>query len=1354
MLNKICKILIILTLSAYPVSSYSINANSKIEYLINLRLENGLSHDGTTSIIEDSRGYVWIGTYDGLNRYDGYSIKIYKNNPIESILSSNRIITLAEDKFGKIWIGTEEGITVYDYEKDKFIKLTENNGANKFLEHVVIKTIIPHTEKDEMICLTEDSGILVYGLDLKRKRCDVNGEVVSFKMHKFDKEHHILATKNGIMLYNINTGEYNNILKDKVKYAQSICVHSNKIYYGDKLGVRVIEYKITPFNYEFNLLDKVFCNKYNFRNLYIDNSNAFWLTTELDGVMYIDNVNLLDNLENMPFREKLIRVSSFTDGNKGRLWITTFDKGILLTTTEKNKYNCIKPITGNTSRGWNFTKIKDNKLLIRHHSNYTCYDFLKESLTTDYKYSSQFSGKSTIFNDNNNNLFAIAEEERYFSLYKYVDNSWQKIPLKEELPNDIVYSIKVDRDNNIWIINNDNLYRITKNKKDEYYYTQEIKLPKIVPKILKIRDIAFDPNNRAWIASSNHGLYMIDNISNDTISINRIKNYHYNPKDLNSLSSNFTTSIYVTDSTIYIGTEGGGLNIANLNSKNLKFRTYTERNGLSHNVIKNILPSNNGEDLWLATNNGLSHFIINDTIFQNYYANDGLPFNAFNYPVLKMNDSCFIMSGAYKLVSFNPHKITAEKQNIPNIVFDDLYILNNRITPNKEYESKVLIKHMLKDGDTLELKYKYNIFSIKALSLHYTKNMNYNIKYRIVGLNDSWITQSCNNSNIFFSGLKPGKYILEVSAANTIGEWGEPISLNIIITPPFWRTIWAYIVYIILFVTILGVILRTILNMQSLKHNLEIEAINKEDAAGKQRYFSNIAHEIKTPLSLVVTASDTLYDRYNFNADISEKLKLIQRQSRKISQMIDTIQSVQLNDLNMLLPKYSTFEFNKLIEAITSDFRYLANKQKKILKVDGCTTPIYVKADISMMEKVINNLLNNAHKYSSEGANITLKWSSSMNKIILEVSDSGMGISKDDLPYIFDRFYRGSNQNLNISLKGSGIGLSFSKQLIEKHNGTIVAESRLNEGSKFTIELPIITSEPEDNLVLDYSLSEYVSNCNIIGNLNNILDNDKRVFNDSLVYIVEDNDELRTTLEEFISKYFNVKSFANGEECLNELENSWPNIILSDVMMPKVDGFELCSRVKSNINTNHIPVILLTACTSINEKIKCREAGADIYISKPFYPKYVLSCIEAILGNYRKLQEKYQGGSINETHIEETNIEETNIAVNNKNHNEFMNRLYELINNNLDNEDIDFNIFARELCINRTTFFMKVKAITGKTPYELIKDYRLIKSAELLSKGNTTIEEVYSSVGFKSRTHFSKLFKDKYGVPPSKYVKG
>lgn len=200
--------------------------------------------------------------------------------------------------------------------------------------------------------------------------------------------------------------------------------------------------------------------------------------------------------------------------------------------------------------------------------------------------------------------------------------------------------------------------------------------------------------------------------------------------------------------------------------------------------------------------------------------------------------------------------------------------------------------------------------------------------------------------------------------------------------------------------------------------------------------------------------------------------------------------------------------------------------------------------------------------------------------------------------------------------------------------------------------------------------------------------------------------------------------------------------------MPKVDGFELCNSVKSNINTNHIPVILLTACTSIEEKIKCREVGADIYISKPFYPKYVLSCIEAILSNYKKLQEKYQGGEINATQKEDAPIE-----VNNEKHNEFMSSLYNLINENLDNEDIDFNLFARELCINRTTFFMKVKAITGKTPYELIKDYRLVKSAELLSKGNTTIEEVYSSVGFKSRTHFSKLFKDKYGVPPSKYLK-
>ncbi len=1322
------------------ITTITLCSAKNISLVNHLSIEDGLTHYDIEAIIEDSRGYIWIGGYDGLNRYNGYDITVYQNNATQTILNNNRILDLCEDPNGNIWIATDQGVTLYDYDREQFIRSIDLPSVNKTLEQVGIEAICYDTNSNNIICLTSNKGLLVYSLDMKLIRNDVAGGATYKYLYHLDNSLYIVAGLGGVNIYNAEDGSFKPLPNIDIKSVLSAAVSDKWIYLCDGEQSYRIEYWRDRDGVRFALDPTIYYKMRRIKAMFTGDGGELYIAVNYVGLYMLDREEEFGN--EMTLVQERTNTSTLLSDSKQRLWFGTHDSGVYEYSTKPSHFRDYKPINKNLFSVWNIMRYDSKRALVKYNnSRYMLYN-IESGESEPFPIVESLQGSSLLAIDNSQNLYAVVTVGNECHLMKNIGNRWHKIEIEREgiAQSSAPKEFQFDAYGNIWLIYQFGLYRLRcdMDSAQERYIVERITLPKAVDQEIKLFSLALDrANDRVWVGTSYHGLYAIDGIKSSDADALRISQFYNNPSDAESLPCNFVSAIVPDSDTIWVGTESGGVAKGLFNSEgDLRFERLTTLEGLSHNVVKSIIPDNR-DNLWIGTNNGLSVYNKESNSFHNLYRTDGLPFSSFRYSAAIINDNNIVMAGLTDIVTIQPNNIDINK-SIPLIEFSDFRIYNEPIKPNKEYEGRVILDSRLKSGSSVELKYNQNILSLRAVSLHYGDPALYHIKYRLTGMNDEWVVQQSNNSQISFNGLPSGRYTLEVAAANSDGEWGEVQHIGITINPPFWKRWWAYLLYAIVAILLFYLILRFVVRLQSLNHALHIESINKDVAAEKQQYFMSIAHEIKTPLSMVIAANSTLTERYKHDSAICDQLRLVERQSNKISSLIDSVHGIQLSELGLLIPHYTLFEFNRFIDSIALDFKYLSASQNKHFTFDGEESLLVVRADLSMVEKVICNLLNNAHKYSTEGCEVTLRWRTEGERVVIEVEDNGIGITPDELPRIFDRYYRGGSSSRRSELKGLGIGLSFSKQLVELHQGQIEVDSELNRGSRFRVELPIVTDESVE------ACESRGESAVMLENLVDVADYQAEIgeYSESLLYLVEDDDELRGVLERIVSKFFKVRSFANGAEALDAVEVEWPDVILSDVMMPEVDGYELCRRVKEDINTCHIPVILLTACTMPSEMVKCREVGADIYISKPFYPKYVIACIRATLGNYRKMQSRFQTGGA---------VSVVNNAVRNENHNKFMTRLYELLNENIGKEEIDFVMFSKELCVNRSLFFRKVKAITGTTPYELVKEYRLTKAAEMLSRGDCSVEDLCVALGFKSRTHFSKLFKDKYGVPPSKY---
>lgn len=1366
MLRKSLSILLVFLVA---FSTLSAN-NSDLTPSYQLSISDGLPHTGVTSILEDSKGYLWFGTFDGLSCYDGYEFTTYRNKIDDRVLVSNRVRSLTEDANGNIWVGTDEGISLYDYEKQRFTVLYDRPS---YTGPIVLKTIIDK-ERKQVYCITERDGILVFddAYNFKSKhalpKVLSSGNVTFMGGAQLTQNRLVIASPTGIYTYDITKGNFHHVLKESVPSGADIAIVDDAHFVVcTHNGLPVVEYRTEQEKLRFRVVKRHLKGE-PLRCASVDMNSKLWVGSFRKGVICIDDISQLSSNEPLEksrfsYDNKLIRSSCVTPTASYGCWFGTFNRGVYHFDNKKNAFKHYSvdmddPYGLKSNEVLHMTNYSAHQLFICSHTGGVAlfnnktesFDPLPFHLPGD-----ELLRSSAVMKDRRGNVWMRLSGNRGVGFVSKGSRRFQSVS-SVKYPEFTNLSVKAFVDGNfnqLWVGGEEGLYRLQLDKNNKVVRHESLLDHPMFKgeSPLRIRCLYTDPHHDyLWVGTKEHGLFRITESRLKDVKDLEVKRY-VDADGKNLLPSSFVASVVrLPNDELWIGLERGGIGKLLESDDETTFVGFSEKDGLSNNVVKSI-QYDSDYNLWISTNVGLNKFDTKDNTFRVFTKEDGLPFIDFTNVGVMLKNGTLFFSGLDGFCYFNP-KDVIDTEPLPRLEFSAFKLYNREVFPGDTVGRRVLLDRRLNEVKHIDLKYDENVFSIETTSLHYSTPSNHFLRYQLLPLSEEWITVASDQREMHYNGLPPGEYQLRVMASNSLGKWTAPKELSIKVKSPYWRTTLAYIIYVLLLGGVVYVVIFFVLKIQRLHYNLEIEHLEKEKGkevnSAKLRFFSNISHEIKTPITLISGPVNVLAERFKHHPDVSEKLNIVKRQSRKISQLVDQVHDFQRADANQLKMNYSTFSFDTFVKELQEDFSFLAENEGKNLLVDKQTEPIYVKADEDKLSKIFNNLLSNAFKFTDKDDAIMIDYYVDQDNLIVKVKDSGKGIDSNDLPHVFERFFQSQKMKKEYT-GGSGIGLAFSKRLVEMHYGFVSAESTEGEGTTMTVKLPILTEELPDVQTLteeDVLSAEESFVATKVVKDNSQIENikiDAELAN-TTIYLVEDNTEMRMFVKEVLSNFFKVKVFVNGKECLTAMEEEWPDLVVSDVLMPEMNGFELTRAIKSDIKTSHIPVILLTACTVIDDQIKGIREGADAYIMKPFDIGHLVARIEYLLQAREKLRARFEANLPLQLKKDDDGTKDI----------VFLEKLYQLMSDNLGSQELDLNQFARELYLNRTHFYQKVKALTNQTPFELLKNYRLKKAGELLLNEKLPVNEVIDATGFKSRSHFIKSFKEMYNTTPGKYAQG
>ena len=1310
--------------------------------------EYGLSNNRITSIVQDSLGFIWVGTKNGLNRYDGTNFKKY--NLKNSQIGSNDITSLHIDKKGRLWIGTiGGGVNIYYPLLDKFEVYKNSNENHDIISSNDIYTIVE--DKLGNIWIGSASGIDLYmegskGFKTFSYQVENKG-VLNFIgirtiLEALDGNLLLGTYGNGLYSFNIQTKKFS-----KLEYNEKISLEfiNTLLYVGeDELLIGTNGNGLLSLNLKTNNISNAFPADNSveapiIRTLYKDRNQNIWVGTDGDGIIKlfkdkVSKLNIKQYLYDSRLRTSLTNntVNSVFEDNQSNIWIGTAWKGL----------NVLKKRVDNSSfyfsdgLGYNAAPV----------------------LSVFKEGNSLWMG--TDGNGLNKYDFETTQVNKYHSR------------IKNPVGGDYVQLVKKKPNGQYWIgtfANGLILFDSKKGKIKQYKRDNfnEASLP-----YNDVRDIIELPTGDLWVGTWGGGLSFLDS------STEAFKNFRYSKNNTNSLSSDNVISLLLDkEKTIWIGTHGGGLNRFDIKSNQFTSYKVSEQNSKSigSNYVFDLLQDKQSV-LWLATKEGLSKFDKKTQEFQNFevgnttstntivsliddaYGNiwmgtkEGVfkynintntierletDFNEFHVnSVCKDSQGVLFFGGVDGVMSFNPKDIITNTAS-HEVLFTGFKIFDKSI-PVGEHE---ILKTNISSTDEVTINYNQSVLTFEFSALEYPfSNADYLVK--MDGFEDNWRTVG-SQQTATYTNLSPGYYVFKVKTQNKNNALGEVnfSKLKIVVLPPFWRTWWAYISYFIFSAATLWGIKHYTLAWIEVKNNLRLEKLQREQEDKihqlKQRFFTNISHEIRTPLTLIIGTINSLM-RSNVDVKEHKQLTNLKRSTGRLMNLVSellNIRKLETGNINLHVSKNDMAFFVHEIflafsqHAIANNIDYKFNKPEK---------KIYVWFDKIQLEKTIYNLLTNAFKFTASGDKITVSIEENLSDVKIVVSDTGRGIPKEKLSQIFERFYQ--NEDSISENLGFGIGLSIAKDIVELHSGGIKVKSVSQKGSQFIIKLPMgKTHFKKEQLASETSEEDILSNYS----KTSIKDFDENEFEKSLVLIVEDNPHLLDYLEDLMSKNFQVIVAENGKKGLELAKEKNPDIIVSDVMMPVMDGITLCSEIKSNILTSHIPIILLTARTMVENIMEGFEKGADDYLVKPFNEDVLKVRIKNLLASRKHLREKFTNDIL---------LSPKEIAFTSPDQ-EFLTKLNTVIEEQIDNSEFSIEELAAEMAMSHSNLYKKIKALTGMTTVAFVRDFRLKRAAQILSQNKISIIDVCFQVGYTDRRHFSQEFKKKFSITPSAYAK-
>lgn len=1381
-----------------------LNPEIKFEHLA---IEQG----DVSNIIQDSKGYMWFSTSNGLKKYDGYNFTTYKHDPKDSTtISENLPNNIWEDKDGTIWVGTSAGgLSKFDPHKDQFIHFKPFSFNE--VTHIV----------GRVTAINEDSkGTLWLGHE--------GGKLTRFdkKTGKFFPQDFspMLATPADT---NLGIARYiSSIIRDK---KGNLWIANNKIGVHRLNDTTSKANKDSPLSFTHFRKHPIGANpfsSYLIRSIYQDQAGMIWLCTA-NG---LNKLNPITGKVTYYFHEpnKANSIShndvlDVAEDQQGNLWIATLN-GLNKLNKERTKFTAYfqDPANQNSLSSndlwslyidrtgiiWVVTTAGIDKVypdqkpfFLYRHIPFTTNSLSHNAVRCIWEDKSGIIWIGTI----GGGLNAFDRKLGHFTHYRH------DLKKPKSLPNDVVSSIMEDRDGNLWVATakrmrgtlsilnrqtgefthyggDSGLYPNLGNYAIGYMYEDQQGIiwlghtngmSSFDPKTGVATHYPPDPTNPDAISS---GVYTIREdsrgnlwLGTDGDVLNRFdrktgKFIHYKSgkNTAGSINSGFVRSIYEDSlGILWFGTVGGGL--CGFDPRKEIFMAFTEKQGLPGHSVLSIQPDNEGY-LWLGTNNGLSKFNPSTLSFTNYDVNDGLQSNQFAMSgketggSFKGKDGTLYFGGINGINVFNPRHIRINRQ-VPPIV----------ITHFKLFDKLLPGQNELKE---IHLSYQENFFSFEFAALNYINTQKNNYAYKLENFDKAWVF-SGNRRYVSYTNLDPGEYVFKVKGSNNDSIWNEKgASIRLIIHPPWWRTPWAYTLYALLFIGITYGSHRYLLTKERLKHDLrlkELEAAKLQEMDHmKSRFFTNISHEFRTPLTLILGPVHQMLSHALDERHVRKNHELIYSNAQRLLELINQLLDLSKLEAGSMPLKTQKADLVRKVRTIVSSFASLAKSQNLTLSFQASPGRIYTLFDSDKLEKILNNLLSNAFKFTPPGGQITVTINAPISRpaflikgkytseymqefVEIQVEDTGRGILQEQKTKIFDRFYQ-IDASSTREQGGTGIGLALTKELVELHKGEIKVESEPGKGTAFIIHLPLgIDFESEiqekESFVLNQeairespqgqvdTISMNLAKPCLEGSGEGLIDQElKKRKQLPLLLVVEDNLDVASYIKDTFAGDYTVLEAHNGQEGKQLAIEHVPDLVISDLMMPKMDGVELCAQLKTMEVTSHIPFILLTAKANIESKLTGLETGADDYITKPFHADELIIRVKNLIEGRKKLRERYS----RELTFLPSAISSTD--------EKFIKKVLTIMEANISNADFDVKVFGKEIGLSNMQLHRKLTALTNQSPGEFIRTFRLKRAAMLLSNNYGNISEIAFSVGFNSLTYFTKCFKDQYGQTPSDYL--
>jgi signal transduction histidine kinase/ligand-binding sensor domain-containing protein/CheY-like chemotaxis protein/AraC-like DNA-binding protein len=1340
-----------------------------------LDITNGLSHNQVNCMLKDSKGFMWFGTLSGLNKYDGYKFRVFKHIVGDTTsLNDDFIVSIAQGPNDKLWIETRNGYNIYDPATEKFSRdigkylgllgipsqnltavkkdrfgnfwflnsvtgIYKYNAATNTTTHISYHpggkaSIYSNTVADLAadargnIWLVYNKGILeridpkTYRVNYRKTLSELpTGLNTGYRVF-IDKEDDIWAFvptySSGVYYIKNNLGTFRHLDKGPAPNGLNTNVISNLIQDDkgriwiatDHGGINVLNKQDFTIKYLLNREDD---NKTVSQNsiilLYKDNAGIIWVGTYKRGLSYynesIIKFPLYTHHLSDPASLSFSDVNKFIEDKAGNLWLGTNGGGLVYFNRKNGSF---KKYMHDAANPGSITNNVIVSMYLDHEQ--------KLWIGTYFGGLDCFDGKT-------------------FKHYRHSDTD------PGSLSEDRIWSILEDSDNNLWVGTLAGGLNVLNRKTDKFAHY--IFKPGVNNSLHSnyMSALMEDRRKNLWVVTA----YGVDVLNRKT---NEFSHYIHDDKDPYSLVNNFTNNI-IEDSKglVWISTREG---LSIFDPATGHFTNLTHKDGLPDNTTIDMREDDN-HNIWVSTPNGLSNILVDRSAsplkfrFVNYNEKDGLQGREFQpYSSYKTRSGELIFGGGNGFNIFRPADLHTSK-HIPELVFTDLQVFNKSVGVGEKVLGKVILPRSITEIKDMELNYNENVFSFEFAALNYFDPDKVKFEYKMEGFDGNWITADNLTRKAPYTNLDAGDYTFKVRASNA-GFWNsKEISLHVKILPPFWKTTYAYLFYALVFIGGLLYIrregirkLRTQFLLE--KEREETQRLHELDLM-KIKFFTNVSHEFRTPLSLIMAPVDKIVKTVK-DPDVKNQLLLVNRNAKRLLNLVNQLLDFRKMEYQELKLHKRSGDIISFIRELSHSFTDVAEQKGIDFVFDTEIEEYYTSFDHDKIERILFNLLSNAYKFTQAGGQVSVLLNLRKDKKLeIKIIDTGIGMNPDKIEKIFEPFFQNDIPGSMLN-QGSGIGLSITKEFVRLHEGEILVESEFNQGSCFTVLLPLQKLDKKLFTDKPVALSHQTDEFTDAGDKKPGRQKDTRDVKRPTVLLVEDNDDFRFYIKDNLKDSFNIIEAENGKKGWQKALAQHPNLVVSDITMPEMNGIDLCLKIKSDKRTTHIPVILLTAIAGEEQQLKGLGTGASDYMTKPFNFEILASKIKNILSQQENMRKTYQ---------KQVDASPTEMAVDSPDE-LFIKKVLVLIDGNISNPNYSVEELSSEMFVSRYTLYKKILQMTGKTPNELMRQMRLKRAAQLLETGHLTISQICHKVGFKSQKYFVKTFKAEFNTIPSRYA--